>query len=84
MKSVQIRSSSWSITSRNRTQYGALLFQFPFSTRLREDMDQEKLQIRTVFRQCYVFPESQRQRTRKLTISYHGPFVYPLKKSENF
>ena len=52
MKSVQIRSFSWSIFSCIWTEYGDLRSSSPYSVRIREDTDQKKLRIWTLFTQC--------------------------------
>ena len=48
VKSVQIRSFGWSVFSHIRTEYGQIL---PHSTRMRENTDQKKLRIWTLFTQ---------------------------------
>ena len=42
VKSVQIRSFSWSVFSRIRTEYGDFPSKSPYSCRIRENMDQKK------------------------------------------
>ena len=54
VKSVQIRSFFWSVFSRVRTEYGDLLHKFPYSVRIRENTDQKKLRIWTLFTHYYV------------------------------
>ena len=51
MKSVQIRSFYWSAFSRIRTEYGDLRSKYPYSVQMRENTDQEKLRIWTLFTQ---------------------------------
>ena len=51
VKSVQIRSFSWSVFSRIRTEYWEILGISPYSLRMRENMDQKELRIWTLFRQ---------------------------------
>ena len=41
MKSVQIRSFSWSVFSRIRTEYGKIRSMSPYSVRMRENTDQK-------------------------------------------
>ena len=64
VKSVQIRSFFWSIFSRIWTEYGEILPISPYSVRMRENTDQKKLRIWTLFMQCptiqilvYLFPD---------------------------
>ena len=67
MKSVQIRSFFWSSFSLIQTEYGDLLCKSWYSARMRENTDQKKLCIWTLFTPCYytqvriqeVFPLSQ-------------------------
>ena len=49
VKRVQVRSFFWSIFSRIRTEYGDLLRQSPYSVQIRENPDQRKHRIRTLF-----------------------------------
>ena len=51
VKSAQIRSSFWSVFSRIRTEYGEILRISPYSVRMRENTDQKKLRIWTLFTQ---------------------------------
>ena len=51
MKSVQIRCFFWSVFSCIRIEYGDLLRIFPYSVRIEENTDQEKLRIWTLFKQ---------------------------------
>ena len=51
MKSIQIRSYFWSAFSRIRTEYGEILRISPYSVRMRENTDQKKLLIWTLFTQ---------------------------------
>ena len=53
VKSVQIRSFSWSVFSRVRTEYRNLWSKFPYSVRILENTDQKKLRIWTLLRQRY-------------------------------
>ena len=53
VKSVQIRSFSWSVFSRVRTEYGNLWSKFPYSVRILENTDQKKLRIWTLLTQRY-------------------------------
>ena len=53
VKSVQIRSFSWSAFSCFWTEYGYLLRKCPYSVRIRENTDQGKLRIWTLFTQGY-------------------------------
>ena len=52
-KSVQIQSFFWSVFSRIRTEYRDLRSKSPYSVRVRENTDQEKLRIWTLFTQWY-------------------------------
>ena len=54
VKSVQIRSFFWSVFSCIRTEYG-LNTDSPCSVRMRENTDQKKLRILTLFTQWYIF-----------------------------
>ena len=45
VKCVQIRSLFWSVFSRIRTEYGEILRISPYSVRMWENTDQEKLRI---------------------------------------
>ena len=49
VKSVQIRSFFWSVFSRIRTEYGETRSISPYSVRMRENKDQKKLHIWTLF-----------------------------------
>ena len=49
VKSVQMRSFIWSLFSRIWTEYGDLLCKSPYSFRMRENLDQKKLRILTLF-----------------------------------
>ena len=51
VKSVQIRSFFLSVFSRIRTEYGEILRISPYSVRMRENTDQKKLRIWTLFTQ---------------------------------
>ena len=51
MKSVQIGSFSWSVFPGIRTEYGDLWSKYPYSFRIQENTDQEKLRIWTLFTQ---------------------------------
>ena len=53
MRSVQIRSFFYSVFSRIRTECGDLLCKSPHSVQIRENKDQEKLRIWTIYAQCY-------------------------------
>ena len=52
VKSTQIRSFYWSVFSRIRTEYGEIRGVSPYSPRMRENTDQKKLRIWTLFAQC--------------------------------
>ena len=52
VKSVQIRSFFWSVFSRIRTEYGEMRSISPYSVWMRENTDQKKLRIWTLFTQC--------------------------------
>ena len=52
MKSVQILSFFWSVSSRIRIEYGEIFRISPYSARMRENTDQKKLHIWTLFTQC--------------------------------
>ena len=49
MKTVQIRSFFWSLFSHIRTEYGEIRSISPYSVRMRENTDQKKLCIWTLF-----------------------------------
>ena len=49
VKSVQIRSFFWSVFSRIRTEYREILSIYPYSVPMRENADQKKLRIWTIF-----------------------------------
>ena len=49
MKSVQIRSFFWSVFCRIRTEYGEILRISPYAVRMRQNTDQKKLCIWTLF-----------------------------------
>ena len=51
VKSVQIRSFFWAVSSCIRTEYGDLFRKSPYSVRLQENTDQKKLHIWTLFTQ---------------------------------
>ena len=52
VKRFQIRNLFWSKFSRIRTEHGDLRSKSPYSVRQRENMDQKKLRIWTLFAQC--------------------------------
>ena len=52
VKHVRIRSFFWSVFSRIWTEYGGLLRKSPYTVQMRENTDQKKLSIWTVFTQC--------------------------------
>ena len=51
VKSVEIRSFFWSVFSHIRTEGGDLFGKSPYSVRIRENTDQKKLGIWTLFTQ---------------------------------
>ena len=51
VESVQIRSFFWSVFSRIRTEYGYLLCKFSYSVLIRQNTDQKKLRVLTLFTQ---------------------------------
>ena len=53
VKSVEIRSFFWSVFSHIRTECGDLFGKSPYSVRIRENTDQKKLGIWTLFTQCF-------------------------------
>ena len=60
LKIVQIRSFFWSLFSRIRAEYGDLLCKSPYSARVRENTDQKRLYIWTLFTQ-YSFGNTENQ-----------------------
>ena len=52
-KSVHMRSFFWSVFSRIRTEYGEIDFISPYSVRMRENTDQKKPRIWTIFKQWF-------------------------------
>ena len=52
VKSAQIQSFFWSVSCRIRTEYGEIRRISPYSLRMRENTDQEKLRIWTLLTQC--------------------------------
>ena len=52
VKSIQIRSFLWSVFSCIRTEYEDLLRKSPYSVRIQENTDQNKLHIWALFTQC--------------------------------
>ena len=55
VKSVQIRSFFWSVFCHIRTEYGEIRSISPYSGRMRENSDQEKLRIWTLFTPCNLY-----------------------------
>ena len=55
VESIQIRTFFWSVFSGTRAEYGHLLRKSPYSVRIRENTDQKKLRIWTIFTQCLLF-----------------------------
>ena len=55
LKNVQIRTFFWSVFSRIRTVYREIRSICPYSVRMRENTDQKKLRIWTLFTQCFKF-----------------------------
>ena len=62
VKSVQIRSFFLSVFSRIRTEYGEIQSISPYSIQMRENTDQKKLRIWTLFTQwlllCYIINQN--------------------------
>ena len=58
MKSVQIRRFFWSVFPRIRTDYGEMFLISPYSVQMRQNTDQNKLRIWTLFTQSKVFISS--------------------------
>ena len=58
LKSVQIRIFLWPVFSCIRAEYGNLLRKSPYSVRIQENADQEKLHIWTLFMQCVSNPKA--------------------------
>ena len=54
-KCVQIQNFFWSVFSCIRTKYGEILCISPYSVRMRENTDQKKFRIWTLFTQCKVY-----------------------------
>ena len=54
VKSVQIRSFFWSVLFHIRTEYGDLLRKSPYLVRIRENTDQKKLRIWTLFTELFL------------------------------
>ena len=52
VKNVHIRSNSWSVFSRIRTECGKIRSISLYSVRMREITDQKLLHIWTIFTQC--------------------------------
>ena len=52
VKSVQIRSYFWTVFSRIHAEYGEILRISPYSVRMRQNTDQKRLRIWTLFTQC--------------------------------
>ena len=52
LKNVQIRTFFWSVFSRIRTVYREIRSICPYSVRMRENTDQKKLRIWTLFTEC--------------------------------
>ena len=63
VKSVQIRSFFWSVFSRIWTEYGEIRSISLYSVRMRENTDQKKLRIWTLFTQC-ILTEIKREKTQ--------------------
>ena len=55
VKCVQIQSFFWSVFSRISTEYGEILHIFPYSIRMRENTDQKKIRIWTLFTHEYLW-----------------------------
>ena len=55
VKSVQIRSFCWSVFSRIRTENGEIQSISPYSVGIRENRDQKKLLIWTLFTPCFPY-----------------------------
>ena len=51
VKRIQIWSFFWSVFSRNRTEYGEILCISPYSVWMRQNTDQKKIRIWTLFSQ---------------------------------
>ena len=89
VKGVQIRSFFWSVFSRIRTEHEDLPRKSPHSVEIRENKNQEKLRIRTLFTQwkCpnnYLFLKSQKSKLLQKWVLFEA-FLLPWKLSnENF
>ena len=55
VKSIQIWSFFWSVFFRIRTEYGEIRKISLYSVQMRENTDQKKLRIWTLFTQCVLF-----------------------------
>ena len=55
VKCVQIRSFFWSLFSHSRTKYREIRSISPYSFRMRENTDQQKLRIWTIFHTVFFF-----------------------------
>ena len=55
VKSVEIRSFFWYVFSRICTEYGEIRSISPYSVQMRENTDQKKLRIWTLFRKWQIF-----------------------------
>ena len=84
VKNVQIRSLFWSVFSRICTEYGEIQSISPYSARMRENTDQKKLRICTLFTQ-WIFSNDKKQcmfakiTTCEIWKSSSGIFVFLLK-----
>ena len=57
-------------------EYRDLLSKSPYSVQMRENADQKKLQIRTLFTQCQIFHKLARSKWTMQTIIYLGKFFF--------
>ena len=72
MKIVQIRSFFWSVFSRIRTEYGEIRSISPYSVRMRENTDQKKLHIWTLFMQWVFIKVWQQEFFLLYFLSFHS------------
>ena len=88
VKIVQIRSFFWSVFSRIWTEYGDLLRKSPHSVQMRENTDQKKLFILTIFTQYWKRKVFKTQNTKTffpVPVNFlAGAFDAYLKKFNSF
>ena len=74
-KCPNLRSFFWPVFSRIRTEYGKIRSISPYSVRMRENTDQKRLRIWTLFVSLRIQSECGKIRTRKNSVFGHFSYL---------